>query len=171
MVIKRIKSIIRLSKILKIQIKLHYEDETQNISMEKLLELRALQLFQNIDALGNYSNSQWFLSLNRGQIIKFVKELIDIWNYRAQLSYEIKRNICPPYGEPFRSFNFQYLHNENELVNVKKNVLEIMEKFVNSGINNDSKSLGAYYVLGALTLVNAEAATSLPWLFQSFEHI
>jgi hypothetical protein len=171
MVIKKIKSIIRLSKILKIQIKLHYEDETQNISMEKLLELRALQLFQNIDALGNYSNCQWFLSLNRQQIIKFVKELIDIWNYRAQLSYEVKRNICPPHGDPFRNFNFQYLHNEHELVNVKKNVLEIMEKFVNSGINNDSKSLGAYYVLGSLTLVNAEAATSLPWLFQSFEHI
>ena len=45
-----------------------------------------------------------------------------------------------------------------------------MEKFVNSGINNDSKSLWAYYVLGALTLVNTEAATSIPWLFQSFEH-
>jgi hypothetical protein len=170
-VIKTIKSIIRLGKILKIQIKLHYDDETQNISMEKLLELRALQLFQNIDALGNYSNSQWFLSLNRNQIIKFVRELNDIWNYRAQLSYEVKRNICPPFGDPFRSLNFQYLHNEYELFNVKKNVLEIMEKFVNSGINNDSKSLGAYYVLGALTLVNVEAATSLPWLFQSFEHI
>jgi hypothetical protein len=169
-VIRTIKSIIRLSRILKIQIHLHYEDDTQNLPMEKALELRALQLFQHIDALGNYSNSQWFLSLNRTQIVRFVKELNDIWNYRAQLSNEVKRNICPPNGDPFRYISIQYLHTEAELFNVKKIVLELMEKFVNSGINNDSKSLGAYYILGALTLVNIEAATSLPWLFQSFEH-
>lgn len=169
-VIRTIKTIIRLSRILKIQIQLHYEDDTQNLSMEKALELRALQLFQHIDALGNYSNSQWFLSLNRTQIVKFVKELNDIWNYRAQLSNEVKRNICPPNGDPFRYLSIQYIQTEAELFNVKKIVLELMEKFVNSGINNDSKSLGAYYILGALTLVNTEAATSLPWLFQSFEH-
>ena len=57
-----------------------------------------------------------------------------------------------------------------ELYNVKKVVLEVMEQLVNRGVNNDSRSLGAYYVLGALTLVNTEAATTLPWLFQSFEH-
>jgi hypothetical protein len=169
-VIKTIKSVVRLSRILKIKVNLHYEDDTQNLSMEKVLELRALQLFQHIDLLGNYSNSQWFLSLNRNQIVKFVKELNDIWNYRAQLSNEVKRNICPPNGDPFRNLSIQYLHTEAQLFNVKKLVLEIMEKFVNSGINNDSKSLGAYYILGALTLVNNEAATSLPWLFQSFEH-
>jgi hypothetical protein len=169
-VIKTIKSLLRISRILKIKIYLHYEDDTQNLSLEKVLELRALQLFQHIDALGNYSNYQWFLSLNRSQIVKFVKELNDIWNYRAQLSNEIKRNICPPNGDPFRNVSIQYLNTEVQLFNVKKLVLELMEKFVNSGINNDSKSLGAYYILGALTLVNNEAATSLPWLFQSFEH-
>jgi hypothetical protein len=169
-VIKTIKSIIRLSRILKIQIHLHYEDDTQNVSMEKALELRTLQLFQRIDELGNYSKYEWFLSLNRVQIIKFVRELTDIWNYRAQISNEVKRNICPPNGDPFHYLSIQYLHTENEMYNVKKVVLEVMEKLINSGINNDSKCLGAYYVLGALTLVNTEAATSLPWLFQSFSH-
>ena len=169
-VVKTIKSVVRLSRILKIKINLHYEDDTQNLSMEKVLELRALQLFQHIDVLGNYSNSQWFLSLNRNQIVTFVKELNDIWNYRAQLSNEVKRNICPPNGDPFRNLSIHYLHTEAQLFNVKKLVLEIMEKFVNSGINNEFKSLGAYYILGALTLVNNEAATSLPWLFQSFVH-
>ena len=45
-----------------------------------------------------------------------------------------------------------------------------MEKFVNSGTDNDSKSLGAYYILGALTLVNTDAANALPWLFQSVSY-
>jgi hypothetical protein len=161
---------LRLSKILKIHINLHFEDDSQNVSSEKAIELRALALFQTIDSLGNYSNPQWFLSLNRTQIIKFVRELSDIWNYRAQLSQETKRSICPPNGDPFRNLSMPYVHTEVNMINVKKVVLEVLEKFVNSGSDKDSKSLGAYYVLGCLTLVNTEAATSLPWLFQSFSY-
>lgn len=50
---------------------------------------------------------------------------------------------------------------------LRKYNLEILEKFVNSGIDRDSRCLGAYYVLGALTLVSEDAATSLPWLYQA----
>ena len=170
MVFKTIKSLLRISKILRIHIKLHFEDDIQNVSCEKALELRALTLFQTIDSLGNYSNPQWFLSLNRNQIIKFIRELGDIWNYRAQLSQEIKRNICPPNGDPFRNLSMSYIHTEENMLDIKKVVLEVLEKLVNNGIDNDSKSLGAYYVLGALTLVNQEAASSLPWLFQSVSY-
>jgi len=167
-VIKTIKSIIKLSRILKIHVNLHYEDDTESIPIEKMIELRALSLFQNIDALGNYSNSQWFLSLNRNQIIRFLRELADIWNYRAQITPETKRNICPPSGDPFRNLNMHYIHTEQNMTNVKKVVLEVLEKIVNGGVDRDSKALGACYVLGSLTLVNQEAATSIPWLFQSF---
>lgn len=169
-VIKGIKSILRLSKILKIHINLQFEDDSKNVSNEKAIELRALSLFQTIDSLGNYSNPQWFLSLNKNQIIKFVRELSDIWNYRAQLSPETKRNICPPTGDPFRNLSMPYIHTEGNICNIKKVVLEVLEKLVNSGSDKDSKSLGAYYVLGGLTLVNQEAATSLPWLFQSVSY-
>jgi hypothetical protein len=169
-VIKTIKSLIRLSRILKIHINLHYEDDTESLSVEKVVELRALTLFQNIDSLGNYSNPQWFLSLDKMQLIKFVRELIDIWNYRSQIDNETKRNIFPPHGDPFRHFNMTYIHTESNLHNVKKVILEVMEKLVNSGVDKDSKSLGAIYVLGSLTLVNSEAATSIPWLFQSFAY-
>jgi hypothetical protein len=169
-VIKSIKTILRLSKILKIHVNLQFEDDSKNVSSEKAIELRALSLFQTIDSLGNYSNPQWFLSLNKNQIIKFVRELSDIWNYRAQLSPETKRNICPPTGDPFRNLSMPYIHTEGNICNIKKVVLEVLEKLVNSGSDKDSKSLGAYYVLGGLTLVNQEAATSLPWLFQSVSY-
>ena len=169
-VIKNIKTIIRLSRILKINVNLHYEDDSKSISNEKVIELRALSLFQNIDALGNYSKYQWFLSLNRNQLIKFIRELADIWNYRAQIDPITKRSICPPNGDPFRHLNMNYVHTEPDMSNVKKIILEVLEKFVNSGVDRDSKALGACYVLGSLTLVNQEAATSIPWLFQSFGH-
>ena len=170
MVFKNINSIIQLSKILKIHVNLLLEDDTQNFSGEKIIEMRTLTLFQNIDSLGNYSDYKWFLSLNRIQIIKFVRELTDIWNYRAQLSNEIKRNICPPNGDPFRNLSTIYVHTEANINNVRKVVLEVLEKLVNTGTNKDNKTLGAYYVLGALTLVNEPAATALPWLFQSMSY-
>lgn len=169
-IFKKIKSILVLSKIIKIHINLCFEDESQSISEEKAVELRSLSLFQNMDALGNYSNSNWFLSLNRNQIIKLVRELADIWSYRAQLSMETKRAICPPNGDPFRNLNMSLIHVSQNFNLVRKIVLEVLEKLVNTGVDNDSKSLGAYYVLGALTLVNEDAAASLPWLYQSVSY-
>jgi hypothetical protein len=168
--ILNLKLMVKLGKILKIAINLDFEDSTKSLSSEKAIELRSLALFQAINLLGNYSNSQWFLSLNRNQLIKFLRELNEIWSYRAQLSNETKRNICPPNGDPFRDLNMTYIYNESNMNNVKKKILEIMEKFVSSGIDTDSKSLGAYYILGALTLVNTDAAIALPWLFQSVSY-
>ena len=170
-VIKTIKTLVRLGKILGIHINLQYEDDIQQVSHEKAIEFRALSLFQNIDALGNYSDYKWFLSLTRTQTIRFIRDLIDIWDYRAQLSLEIKSNICRPHGKPFRNLNMVYIHNEESLINIKNEILETLENLVNTGVDRDSKCLGAYYVLGALTLVNDTAATSLPWLFQSFNYM
>jgi hypothetical protein len=167
-VFKNVKSLIRISKIIGIHIELDSEDVSNQITNEKMVELRTLSLFQNIDSLGNYSDPKWFLSLSRHQLIKLIRELLDIWNYRAQLSNEIKRSICPPHGDPFRNFNMHFVQTENDLVNVKKVILEVLEKFVTTGVDNDSKTLGAYYVLGSLTLVNPVAASAVPWLFQSF---
>jgi hypothetical protein len=165
-----IKLCIKLSKLLKKDIYLEIQEEPLDMSNEKKIELRALTLFQSIDALGNYSNSQWFLSLSRIKLIKFVRELTDIWNYRAQLSIDVKREICPPNADPFRNLSMPYIHTEIDINNVKKVILEVLEILVNNGIDTNSKSLGAYYVLAALTLVNEEAATALPWLFQSVSY-
>ena len=130
--------------------------------------MRALTLFQNIDALGNYSNAEWFLTLNRNLLIKFFRELVDIWSYRSPLTIETKRAICPPSGNPFvRIPNYHILQTLENLDDVRKIMLDIMEKFVCTGIDKDNKCLGAYYILGALTLVNNDAALALPWLYQA----
>jgi hypothetical protein len=162
-----LKMIVRTSKLLNIKVNVEFDTNTGNDSLSKTIEMRALALFQNIDSLGNYSSPEWFLSLNRNQLIKFLRELGDIWNYRAQLTNETKQNICPPNGDPFRNISISYIMNENEILNIKKTILGVLEKFVNTGVDRDSRTLGAYYVLGALTLVNDSAAASLPWLFQS----
>ena len=87
------------------------------MSNEKVIELRALSLFQNINALGNYSDSQWFLSLTKLQLIKFIKELADIWNYRAQIDEQTKNKICPLHGNPFRYLNMNFVYTESDMSN------------------------------------------------------
>ena len=169
-VINKVKTIIRLSHILNLPIQLSIEDEFPILTEEKLFELDCLSLFQKIDELGNYSDAKWFLSLNRHQLIRFTRELIDIWNYRTQISDEVKSNILPPNGLFLMTFHLNYLQVEENIIVFKKNILKIIEKLVTSGIDRDSKALGAYYILGALTIVNQEAANALPWLYQSFCH-
>ena len=46
-----------------------------------------------------------------------------------------------------------------------------MENLISKGINTDSRSLGAFYILSALTLVSHSAAVALPWLYESVVQI
>jgi len=166
------KTFMRLSNILQFEVSTALEDVTKNMTNKKTTELRTLGLFQNIDALGNYSNPQWLSSLNKQQLIRFVRELLDIWWYRAPISADTKRKICPPIGNPFaRMPNYNILHNTENIDVIRSHILEIIDNFINNGIDKDSKCLGAYYVLGALTLVNHEAATAMPWLYQAFAYV
>ena len=141
-------------------------EQPKSISFAKQLELQALALFQEIDNLGNYTDPQWFNNLGRIGLIRFIRELADIWAYRAQLTNEVKREICPPVGDPFRTLNIHLLPNFSRET-LKKRALVIIENLVKRGINETSKALGANYVLCALTLVSGAAANSLPWLYQS----
>ena len=58
-----------------------------------------------------------------------------------------------------------------DLDSAKNSILNVIENFINNGVDNDSKSLGAYYVLASLTLVNSNAAEAIPWLYQSVLYI
>ena len=168
--IKDLRYLIRISRVLKFDIEININENDNELSDKKKLELRILSLFQDIDQLGNYSDQNWFNSLSRERTVTYLRELHDIWAYRAQLSNETKRNIAPPVGDPFRGTNINYL-NELSYDNVKKLAVSIMEILVKKGINTDSRSLGAFYVLAALTLVNINAATAMPWLYQSVAHV
>jgi hypothetical protein len=143
------------------------DDSVENLPFEKKVELRALSVFQHINSLGNYSDASWFMTLSRRRIIKMIQELYDIWNFRLNISQEVKRNIYPPYGNPFGNSMDVNIGNMTDC-ELKNFVLEIIENFVLKGVNRDAQCLGTFYVLGSLTLVNTIAADSSPWLFQSF---
>ena len=165
-----IKQIVRLSNIFKNPVNIKLNDNIENISIKKRVELKCLELFQYIDELGNYTDIKWFMNLDRNQLIKFVRELTDIWEYRAQLENNIKKDICHPYGNPFRYVDLNNLINLN-FISLQKTVLSIVEQFIKKGISRETCNLGASYVLCGLTLVNYDAAIALPWLYESVANI
>ena len=158
---------IRLTKLLKLELDLNY-DELIILSIHKQLEMKILTLFQRIDSLGNYTNIKWFMELDKYGLIQFIRELADIWNYRANLTQETKRAIVPPSGNLFNSehININSLPQYN-FIQIKKYAIQIIDLLINKGINENSCVLGSYYVLSALTMVSNEAATSLPWLYEA----
>ena len=133
-----------------------------------------LGLFQTINALGHYSDPDWFITLPYEQHITFLRELIDIWNYRAELSPQMRRTIYPPYGDPFPQYVlgwvthqfYVYLSPEN-IININ---LTVIERFITSAVAEADRCLGSNFILCALTLVSIPAREALPWLYQSVMH-
>ena len=165
-IVKNMRKFILLSNIYKEPIEINLKKDNEVISLKKKISLKTLSIFHRIDTFGHITNTSWFLTLNRESLIRFLRELIDIWEYRANLSNENKRKICPPHGTPFRGININSLAQKNTET-LQKNILYIMENLISKGIDKDSRSLGAFYILAALTLVSSNAAAALPWLYQS----
>lgn len=167
--LKKLKRHIRMSKLLCRQpIKIDIPNETDHLSGEKIMELKALEVFQHINSLGNYSEQGWFLNMNRINLIMFMREIYDVWTYRSQINNNTRMKIYP-LGNPFMHINIHDLSNFSTM-NLKKMGLILIENLTTKGVDTDSQSLGAFYVLGTLTLLNSEARNSLPWLYQSFLH-
>jgi hypothetical protein len=158
---------LRLAKLLGIEQVVTIKEEV--IDPSKQLEMKILELFQYINELGNYADSSWFSNLSRYMTILFIREVYDIWHYRAQLSHDTMRTIVPPHGNPFIGMNLQLAQTQSDEF-VKRQAVKIIEYLTKSGHTNDNRSLGAYYVLAALTLVSEDARCALPWLFQSVSH-
>jgi len=150
-----------LSKDVKVQYRLLSTPSSPTISYET----RVTTLFNDMDSLGNYTDARWFTDLTRAGLIKFVMDLKNIWNYRANLPEQVKRDICPN-GSLLHDLH-QYLHWEEDFAQLRLNVLRIIENFVRSGIDRDSRCLGTNFVLCALTLNSGGAAEALPWLYHS----
>tara|TARA_Y100000992_G_scaffold302683_1_gene278343 strand:- start:2747 stop:3784 length:1038 start_codon:yes stop_codon:yes gene_type:complete len=154
---------LRFCKIFNINLNISTHSEI----IKRDINQRIIDIFHQIDQLGNYTNANWFLNLEHRKLIRFIFELKDIWVYRANLSDEIKRNICSPTGNPFINVNLNMIRTIRYTNNLRSICLTIMSNMISLGTTDEYKSLGAFYILTALTLVSEEAAIALPWLYDS----
>jgi len=139
---ENVTNMIRISKILKIPIDVEIKNDI--VDPVKRMELKILELFQTMNSYGNYANSEWFSELTRNMHIRFARELVDIWNYRALLTMAKKLEICPPHGTPFLGTPyFTNVANSNVLNNLSNETLmkynvQIIENLVKSAIDVDN---------------------------------
>jgi hypothetical protein len=163
--LKNCKRVLQINKAMKRPLNLVIDNEDTHQTLQQQIEMRALNLFQLINSYGHYSDSKWLLNLERNLIQRFVLELMELWNYRLNMSTATKRQICPPDGNPFRNIHIMQTADMSEL---RRQALDVVERMVNSANSVENKNLGAFYVLGSLTLVSPDAATAMPWLRESF---
>lgn len=163
-----IMKIIRLSYLYKEPLNLEMNEEENEEEQKSInnFENRLIALFHEMDHLGNYTNYNWFMSLDQLRVMRFIMEMNDIWSYRANLSETVKREICPNYRDLFQRMFLIDIRFANIAI-LREIAIDIMNKLVRDGVNHGSRCLGANYVLCALTLVNQDAAEAMPWLYQS----
>jgi hypothetical protein len=144
------------------------------LTPQQLFRQHVLRLFQTINALGHYSDPEWFIALTYEQHITFLRELIDIWNYRAELSPQARRTIYPPYGDPFPHYVMGWITHQFYIYLSPENIinlnLTVIERFITSAVAEADRCLGSNFILCALTLVSVPAREALPWLYQSVMH-
>ena len=144
-----------------------------NRTRSKSDEVRVRELFYYIDHLGNYTQSSWFTDLNQSRLHRFVTYLYEFWKWRANLSHKTRKMICPHFN-PF----IDGLEGRVSLTGISEDVLNdidqlrrvcltIMENFVYTGADEDFRKIGAMHVLTILTHVSLDARDSIPWLYES----
>ena len=145
----------------------NHSEMLENIRQTRLKtpEERTKQLFLEIDHLGNYTNFQWFMNLDRRSYLRYFRILKDIMDYQAQIPGHIKIKICPLW-DPFQVLSSNDLLDLNT-EQLKCRCLSVMEDMVYTGIEREYKELGALHVLSVLTVVNSEARENMPWLYES----
>jgi hypothetical protein len=145
----------------------NYTHDQQNrlntliINRRNSLSQRIINIFLEIDQLGNYTNSNWF-NLSTANYIRLYRHLYDIWYLRSQLSRETRYSICP-LNSPFTAERNMFLDFEY----IKTACVEVFENLIFMGIDDEHRSLGAFHALTALTIVSVDAREALPWLYES----
>lgn len=145
----------------------HHLEQLESLRNNKTFNERVSNLFYDIDHLGNYTMSDWLTELSRENIIKFIKFLFELWNYRAGISPETKINICPYYN-PFNYKGVCRQFNVNApLMPLKEMAISVCENLFYTARSDEYKKLSAIYILMALTTVSNSARNSIPWLYES----
>ena len=118
--------------------------------------------------MGFITDSNWLINLSRNRCIMYIRELDDVWNYRAQLTLQTKQEIIPPNGRLFRNINFNQIFQNATILELKKLILKTIKRLITKGATQEARSLGCFYALGTFTIVSQSASNSLPWLYESF---
>jgi hypothetical protein len=134
------------------------------------LNHRIENVFMYIDSLGNYTNSIWFHNLSISQYLLLYQYIYQIWNFRGQISNELKNNISPFYNPFTGLFNETYRYNNVYEIHYAKLIcIIVFENILFSSINEEFHKIGALHILSALTKVSLPARETYFYLYESLD--
>lgn len=120
-----------------------------------------IDIFSRIEQTGYECNFEWFLKLRHSQLKALYRNLEDLWNYRAQLSSQIKSNISPPCGLVFNTPVLEVMQMGAQ--DIQELLLCEVKKFESARTDSDQKLGYMYFIIG-LGSVSQECHFSHPWL-------
>lgn len=141
------------------------KEKIQNIIKNKSIYKRIIDLFIEIDLLGNYTQYIWFYMLELNEFIKYYKLLKYWWNNK--MTPTLKNQISPNYNPFIDNVIYDNINKDD----VKKLCLNIMETFVYSSDNIDNRKTGTFIILSLLTIVSYNAKINLSWLYENVYYL
>lgn len=159
-VIQRATRLIGLLKAMGHRIQLE-DDVEENVTPEMEMRRRVVKLFTEMDNLDQYTNTEWFMSLSVPSLMQLYKETEDIWNYRLNLTKEVKQAVVPPDGKVFQMTPNQ-VYQIKDKQRLREICLNFMEKLVYSAESRDDRINGCVYVLLGIVIVHPQAAEAMP---------
>ena len=131
-------------------------------SRRQNIKQTTVDLFSLMDHAGYDCNINWFLILNIRYLKRLYKTLEDIWNYRLQLTNDIKRRIAPPHGIVFNKPISEVIRMTRK-EDIQELILSEVKKFTNAEQESDRK-LGYMYFMIGLSSVSVMCFDSHPWI-------
>ena len=131
-------------------------------TLEDKVKHKLIDVSVNMSQCGFQFHKEWVSHLDIPRLIKLFCLLEDMWNYRAELTREMKRRIIPPTGIVF---NYpvgllKRLRKKEEILNI---LLDDILKFENS-LEEGNRKLGYIYLLICLKEFVPECSLLNPWI-------
>ena len=150
-------------------ITLNFIDEMKELKKDKknILKQKMVDLSANIERTGYSFNIEWFTTLHTMQLKKLYYILEDIWNYRANLSIEMKIKICPPNGIVFNKSHHEIRHT-NSKDTMRDIIVSDILKFNNAQDDSDERLGYMLFLMGLGTPpINPSVCEIHPWILHS----
>ena len=154
-------------KVYKIPIDVTFEMPAAISYRNMTIEERVINLFSSIESHGYYPTPSWFMDLDKPQLIRMLRELSDIFLYRASIPREMQMRISP--DNPFRSIStmVNIMQSYDDICVSRDILLYAACAIVMSGVDTADRALGTIVFLQALTLVSDGARDSYPLFYES----
>lgn len=141
--------------------------DSPKLTKEQRFDQTLIRVFQKIDMLGHYTDIAWFQNMSLDDLNIFYKDAYNIFAFRAQLSYEVRKKIVKD-GILFQNFigNLHHIQERTKHI-LQYEILREIERILDEGEDRDSKILGITLILTVLVECSHAAAVALPHLVQS----